>query len=253
MRRAHSQEVSAARVVLVLAHPDDELIVGGTASRLSSAGSEVTLVCATNGAGGAGRLQHGPDELADLRYRELQSSCQILGIQDLVMLEQRGGAAPLGQRNYRDVMGQHEEMVLDVLDQVGPELVVTFGPDGITGHPTHVMVGQVARRAARRLSVAPDVLQVAYSLDTVAAIRAWVRSHPDVWAAYEEQVAKTPNVGTMELDLFPLPEVSLDIIVDVSAQRDTRIAAARCHVSQGGDGYLQAFLASDLECFSRPG
>lgn len=152
------------RAVLVFAHPDDELTVAGTVARLTDAGTEVALVCATNGAGGAGSAQQQHQDLALVRRRELQASCDALGIGELVLLEDPGNETHLGQSNYRSAMPEHERAVRHLLDRIAPDLLITFGPDGITGHPTHVMVGQVARRAAQSMSTPPEVLQVAYSV-----------------------------------------------------------------------------------------
>lgn len=70
-----------ASLLVVLAHPDDEIFHGGILAHLSAQGVRVTLVCATNGEAGKAHPSVGTvDDLGALRTDELRLSCQRLGI-----------------------------------------------------------------------------------------------------------------------------------------------------------------------------
>ena len=71
-----------ASLLVVLAHPDDEIFHGGMLMHLSQQGVRVTLVCATNGEAGKPHPSVGAvDDLGALRVEELRLSCHRLGIE----------------------------------------------------------------------------------------------------------------------------------------------------------------------------
>src|SRR5262245_2530970 len=70
-------------VVVFCAHPDDEAIfTGGTIAALSAAGNRIVVVVATSG-----ELGVGGSALAVVRRSELATSCEILGVDRLVVLD----------------------------------------------------------------------------------------------------------------------------------------------------------------------
>ncbi len=76
-----------ASLLVVLAHPDDEIFHGGILAHLSERGVRVTLVCATNGEAGKPHPSIGAvDDLGALRVEELRLSCARLGIEEPVLL-----------------------------------------------------------------------------------------------------------------------------------------------------------------------
>ena len=76
-----------ASLLVVLAHPDDEIFHGGILAYLSERGVRVTLVCATNGEAGKSHPSVGAvEDLGALRVDELRMSCDRLGIEPPVLL-----------------------------------------------------------------------------------------------------------------------------------------------------------------------
>ncbi|MEU6056842.1 PIG-L family deacetylase [Streptomyces sp. NPDC047097] len=71
----------AGRVVVVAAHPDDEVLgVGGTLALLAAAGVELTVVSVTDGEGShPGSTRYSPEQLAGVRARELRDALAELG------------------------------------------------------------------------------------------------------------------------------------------------------------------------------
>lgn len=128
------------RLAAVLAHPDDESrIMGGTLALAARRGWRVTLYCAT--AGEAGDPSLAADEVAELRERELGAACRVLGIEQFHL-----GRLPDGSVADADGEAVVEDIVRH-LRTVRPEVVVTFGPDGRTGHPDHVAIGLLTESA----------------------------------------------------------------------------------------------------------
>jgi N-acetylglucosamine malate deacetylase 2 len=121
--------------MVVLAHPDDESFpIGGTLAKAAATGHRVHLVTATRGeAGIPGKTAA---ETTVIREAELRRACAELGVQQLTFLDYRDGQlATIPDSNGRD-------RLLALMRQIRPDVVVTFGPDGISGHPDHVAVNR---------------------------------------------------------------------------------------------------------------
>ena len=127
----------------VLAHPDDESrIMGGTLALYAARGCHVSLYCATRGE--AADPARAPDEMAAVREGELEAACLALGVTQVHL-----GRLPDGGLADAD----EEAVVADVvrhLRTVRAQVVLTFGPDGRTGHPDHVAIGRLAEEAFTR-------------------------------------------------------------------------------------------------------
>jgi LmbE family N-acetylglucosaminyl deacetylase len=119
--------------VCVFAHPDDETyLCAGAMAAVRAAGHRVTCITATRGEGGG---QEDPVRLASLRAAELERALAVLGVDEHVWLDVPDGRCA-------DVPpGPLVDRLEQVLRTVRPRTVLTFGPDGITGHPDHVTVG----------------------------------------------------------------------------------------------------------------
>lgn len=132
--------VQQAPLVAVLAHPDDESrLVGGTLALAAARGVRAGLYCATRGE--AGDTARPAAEVAQLREGELHDACRVLGIAELWLEGFPDGG--LVEADPEVVV----ERIVAFLRTVRPEVVVTFGPDGRTGHPDHIAVGHLAGQA----------------------------------------------------------------------------------------------------------
>ncbi len=127
-------------LVAVFAHPDDERIVGPLLARYARDGHDVYLVIATDGSKGVREHAGVPagDSLARVRAEETRCAARELGIHPPLLLgfEDAGLASFAGLERLR-------EDVRRVLRDLQPEAVISFGPEGGTGHPDHRLVGIV--------------------------------------------------------------------------------------------------------------
>jgi LmbE family N-acetylglucosaminyl deacetylase len=140
--------------LLVWAHPDDETyLAGGLAAMLTDRGQRVACVTATRGeAGGPDQSPDARKELARVRTLELDDALEVLGVDEHYWLDHEDGGCASVDPDH--AAGQ----VLRIVRQVAPDTVVTFGPDGVTGHPDHRAVGRWVDLAVARLDHAPTVL-----------------------------------------------------------------------------------------------
>src|SRR3954462_4749890 len=135
---AHSQ---ARRPVLaVFAHPDDERVIGPLLSRLAREGRETHLVIATDGSQGVtafAGIAAGPP-LAAARVEEANCAAKRLGVRQLHLL-----GLPDGGLARFEVLGRLRRSLAAIVDSTRPAAIITFGPEGGTGHPDHRLVGDV--------------------------------------------------------------------------------------------------------------
>ena len=133
-------------VLTIWAHPDDETyLVGGLAAALTDAGQRFVCVTATRGEAGvtSGGITH-DGRLAQLRTRELEAALRTLGIAEHHWLDYPdGGCAEVDE-------AEAAARIAAVLDAVQPDTVITFGPDGFTGHPDHRAVSRWTDLAVAR-------------------------------------------------------------------------------------------------------
>lgn len=140
------------RLLALFAHPDDESrIVGGTLARYASEGVDVSLVVATRGEeGSCGEPPLcTPEELPQIRERELREACALLGVADLTILDYRDGS--LATIDRPELIGH----LVAAIRRVRPHVILTFGPEGRTLHSDHIVMHETAT-VAFRLAADPN-------------------------------------------------------------------------------------------------
>jgi N-acetylglucosamine malate deacetylase 2 len=151
------------KLLVILAHPDDESFpIGGTLARYAAAGVEVVLISATRGE--AGILGLSRAKTAVIREQELRNAAKVLGLSAVRFLGYEDGQ--LSQADSETVVAQ----LTAVMSEIQPDAVITFGPDGISGHPDHLAVHRLATaafdRAAAHAAHAPHLYYIAPSAAT---------------------------------------------------------------------------------------
>ncbi len=134
---AMETRISALGTIMgIWAHPDDEAYLSGGLMALARAnGQRVVCVTATHGElGTADPVAWPPERLAAERTRELADCLAVLGVHEHHWLGYRDGgcaaaAAPTAVAQLTELIAR-----------VRPDTVLTFGPDGLTGHPDHQAV-----------------------------------------------------------------------------------------------------------------
>ena len=154
-------------IVSFHAHPDDEAIAsGGTLARAAAAGHRVVLVFATRGELGEpvpGVLEPG-EQLAMRRSAECYTSAaalgakrvEFLGFTDSGMMGEPSNEAPFC---FWQADVEYAARTLAVLlDQEEPDVLTIYDDNGVYGHPDHIQVHRVGKRAGE-LSAVPVVAQ----------------------------------------------------------------------------------------------
>ena len=214
------------RLLVVVAHPDDETFgCGSLLAAAALAGAQVTVCCATRGE--AGEVTEGvdvSDGLGAVRERELREAGALLGVSDVVLLDlvdsgMAGDAAPgtLVGAPFDDVVRAVEE----VLERVDPDVVVTLDPVAGDGHRDHVRIGEATTEAVRRR-------------DTGASLYYWAVPRTALQRWMDTLREQRPDAEHLDLDAAGLgrPDDEITTVLDVSVHADVRRAAIALHRTQ---------------------
>ena len=117
----------------VWAHPDDEAyLTAGLMAVARAGGNRVVVATATRGeAGTDDPLAWPPDILGRERAQETAESLAAVGVTEHRWLGHRDGT--LHQVSAARGVAQVERLIAEIR----PDTIVTFGPDGMTGHHDH--------------------------------------------------------------------------------------------------------------------
>ena len=252
-------------LLAVHAHPDDECIgTGGSLARYGAEGVRTVLVTCTDGAVGeiSDPKLATPDNLAEVRSRELDEAGRILGVSRLVKLGYRdSGMAGTAdnqhpdsflQCNFDEAVGK----VVRVLREERPQVIVTYDENGGYGHPDHIRSHQVAVAA---FSAAADAAQFADAGPAWAPLKLYYavfpRSSQSVFverlraAGIEPPFTEMSETGAR----FGVSDDRVTTAIDVRAYVDRKRRALEAHATQMGPDQFFMRLPPDLfsAAFSR--
>ena len=213
------------RIACLFAHPDDDTYGVSGALALHAGGAlEITVGLTTSGEAGqiADPSLASRQTLGAVREAEDRASWSALGLQaDLRFLRYPDGGVAEVPRE--DLVAAY----LDLLLEIRPDVVVTFGPDGVTGHPDHVAVGAAATEAfhvarARSGSGLRRLLYTALSESRLSALNEQLRAR-----------GLEPLDPTQPLVPRGVPDRAIGVSVDCADVFDRKVEALRCHRTQG--------------------
>jgi N-acetyl-1-D-myo-inositol-2-amino-2-deoxy-alpha-D-glucopyranoside deacetylase len=194
-------EGRAPRLLFVHAHPDDETLATGVAiAHHVARGDDVHVLTCTLGEEGEvipahlAHLEGAPgDPLGAHRREELRGAMEVLGVTSHVLGE--GDGSDAGHPSYRDSgmagsaaaahprawagadLADAAAAVRAVLDEVRPDVVVTYDATGGYRHPDHVRTHEATLRAVASCADAPVLYAVLTPLSWALEDRQWLAEH----------------------------------------------------------------------------
>jgi N-acetylglucosamine malate deacetylase 2 len=194
---------SSLCLLAVFAHPDDETFrPGGSLALLARSGVKVHVLTATRGqAGSCGdppvcRLE----ELPLVREYELRCACEKLGLREPRFLDFHDGK--LAEEDPETITNQ----VLSLIGEVRPQVMLSFGPDGLSRHPDHITIGMCAHQAYDKAENVAALYNLAVPVSLAEKLEM-------------RQVQAVPDEETT-------------LMVNVSSVWDIKRAAMDCHATQ---------------------
>jgi LmbE family N-acetylglucosaminyl deacetylase len=149
--------------------------------------------------------------LPAVRENELRCACSALGILPPLLLDYQDGQ--LAEADPEGLVAQ----ILQVVKETRPQVMLTFGADGLSGHPDHIAIGRATAEAFRRADDVP-----ALSVANVAALYT---------LAVPRSLAESLGIEQIRA----VPDEAIALTVDVSAAWDAKMTAIRCHRTQSGE------------------
>ena len=237
-----------ATVVFVHAHPDDEASQSaGSMARAVAEGHRVVLVVATNG-------DHGdaPDDLADgetvvhRRRAEAAASNAVIGTHRVEFLgygdsgmtgwAENDDPRSLNQADVDDAAGR----LVRILDREDADVVVGYDYHGNYGHPDHIAVHRLTRRAAELASRRPRLVESTTNQTAQLAMmdRPEVAELFDALASGGSDVAEIREMILTGDDGQPVgvPESEIAWAIDLPEDvLSLKRQAMECHASQTSD------------------
>ncbi|HEX2193816.1 MAG TPA: PIG-L deacetylase family protein [Candidatus Limnocylindria bacterium] len=144
-------------LMVIVAHPGDEAFgFGGAIAQAVASGAYVVVVCATRGRFDARLLEKAPApggrnrhytrpvvwrNLDTVREDELRRSVTVLGVRVLRMLDY--AEEDLANADFDELVSR----LVEPIRMHRPQVILSFGPDGVSGDADHVVVGRAALAA----------------------------------------------------------------------------------------------------------
>jgi LmbE family N-acetylglucosaminyl deacetylase len=215
---------AVTRVACVFAHPDDDTYgLGGSLAIHAGDDLEVTVVLATSG--DAGRIADPSlatrETLGRVREAEDVASWRALGLEpDVRFLRHPDGR--LAEVPRDELVGE----IGGALRSARPDVVVTFGPDGITGHADHVTIGAATTEAfhAARASGGEGFGNLLYTAIPASAL--------DRLNEGLRERGLEPIDSTQPFMPRGVPDDEIGARVDCSAAYERKLEALRSHRTQ---------------------
>jgi LmbE family N-acetylglucosaminyl deacetylase len=207
----------------VWAHPDDDIYLSsGLMAVAAAAGERVVDVTATRGEGGSMDEDRWPSaRMAEVRTAEMRRSLDILGVREHRFLE---GLVDVDMQTPLDGAGAAQ--VLEIVREVQPDTVLTFGPDGMTGHEGHKSVSRWVGDAFA------EAAKPGARLYTATVTAAWAETWLPRLEPFDIFLPGTPTIappGELAIE-YSLPDDVLDL----------KFRAIQAHESQV-EGLVEVF------------
>jgi LmbE family N-acetylglucosaminyl deacetylase len=215
--------LSGRTLLAVFAHPDDEsLACGGVLARCAAQGARVVLLCATHGENRSGHRDLG---WFDTRAQELRRAADALGVAEVILLDYPDGFLP-----WIDAP-EFEARIVSEITRVNPDVVITFGDDGLYWHPDHIAVHERTTAAVASLDgAAPALYYVTMPPGQMRKLVEEWRTDPD------REETPTPLLGIGDADAFGVWANPPTLVVDVSDAAIRKLTALKCHQTQVAHG-----------------
>lgn len=214
-------------ILVALTHPDNETTIGPVLAKYS-VGNKVYLVLATDGRFGTREHAGIPagDSLAQIRKLETICSCNALGIESPIFLGFHDGMGS------RDGLGEYlrqttrlKEKLKQIIEEINPDVIVTFGPDGDTGHPDHRAISDITTEI---------ILQ-----------EGWYEIYPLYYLGFpnDEKDSSSAVLGLSSVD-----EKYLNVRIQYDeSDREKHFASIRCHKSQWTEEEMNEWIEIETE------
>jgi LmbE family N-acetylglucosaminyl deacetylase len=242
-------------LLAIFAHPDDETFTAaGVLAAAVERGIPVTVITATRGEAGESAIAglNDPERLGIIRERELGDAMRRIGVNDVRFLGYRDSGmegSPEAEHSRAFVRVAPETAAAELVTyirEIRPQTVITFGPDGVYGHPDHRHVHEAVTLA---VPLAADPNHKG-------------RANSEPWQIDALYFATFPREVMLAMFDFPgnpleslppetranlgVPLAEITHVVDISPWSERKRASISAHRTQTGEGGPLREIPPDL-------
>lgn len=231
-------------LLLIFAHPDDESFgCAGVMAAATERGVPVAMISATRGEAGKTGIAEidTPEILGVVREQELRAAAAEVGVGDVRFLEYRdSGMAGTPENDdprafSRAPEGEVVAKLVSHIRAVRPATVLTFGPEGIYGHPDHLAAHRAAV-AAVRAAGDPAYLPAIGAPWRARALYFSAAPRERMLAMLDRPDGPLQDLAPEQRDKIGTPRAEITTVVDVSPYREAKLRALAAHRTQMGEG-----------------
>lgn len=189
MIRTASDIKQLGTILAVGAHPDDEtFLAGGIMATAVRNGQPVICITATRGEAGSQDREKWPLEtLGEVRTKELGQALGILGIPKHYVLDYPDGGCK--EIPAKAAVNQ----IKACIERYQPDTILTFGPEGLTGHDDHAAVSLWVDKAVKELENKPTIYHAVHTKDQYDKYLKKLDAAVDVFFSINKPPLKSPD------------------------------------------------------------
>lgn len=140
------------RILVILPHPDDEVLMAGGLMALNK---NATLLILTKGERGTkdGKPSKG---MRKLRTEEAKKAAKLLDVQKLIHLDYGDGQLEKKAKEMKN-------KIAGIMHEEKPDLVVTYDLSGLYGHPDHIVTSRIVTDLVQHEFITTELWYGTYS------------------------------------------------------------------------------------------
>jgi N-acetyl-1-D-myo-inositol-2-amino-2-deoxy-alpha-D-glucopyranoside deacetylase len=232
-------------LLAIFPHPDDETFsAAGVMSGAVELGVPVTVISATRGESGESSIPEldDPERLGVVRERELRDAMRQLGITDVRFLAYRDSGmegSPEAEHPKALVRASIEAVAAELVTHirtVQPHVIMTYGQDGLYGHPDHLHLHYAVLQAVE--SAADPAHKGRATSESWQTARLYFATAPreDMLAMLERPDSPLQSLSPAARANLGTPRADITHVIDISRWAEKKRVAIGAHRTQTGEG-----------------
>ena len=232
-------------LLAIFPHPDDETFsAAGVMAAAAERGVPVTVISATRGESGESSIPglEDPERLGVVRERELRDAMRQIGVADVRLLTYRDSGmegSPAAQHPRALLRAPVEAVAAKLVAHiraVQPQVIITYGPDGLYGHPDHLHLHYAALRAVEAAADPAHKGRAASEPWQTSLLYFATAPREDMLAMLDRPDSPLQSLSASARANLGTPRADITHVIDIGPWAERKRAAIASHRTQTGEG-----------------